>query len=460
MTTKAVAAALALAALGALALFSNPTLTLAADPGGVDTVRVATPTGVRDADRSSVLAALQEVQPGGTVQFAPGTYLMGGEIIRVTVPRITLLGHPEGTTLRGCDPGEFPWEDVTEFGNNCNAIELAAGQQTVRNSHLRARVLGTPRRVLLGRAGNARGRRRAPHRGQHLPELLERGARAWLLVRADRHPEQSVPQQLALRRDLRQARSTCSTTTFPCRSRRRCSYSGSPWTASTSLGRFDLHESVEGVGRTCENNVVAGNRIDGVTEGIMVTANEPGIICRNNVIRDNTIAVRRAHPPTMPGFIPVHDEADSTVVGVPLALRGVAGESTLEDNLIEGNIIVGAEGLGIEVRNASRNRIVNNTVTRVVRREPFPGNAFTALPILGGAPDAWRDANGSAIWLSLGSEENEVIDNSFGDVAACAVYLSGNRNVVETRTASDAVCDLGTGNQVRGPSGAEPRNQR
>jgi hypothetical protein len=23
--------------------------------------------------------------------------------------------------------------DLTEFGNNCNAIELAAGQQTVRN---------------------------------------------------------------------------------------------------------------------------------------------------------------------------------------------------------------------------------------------------------------------------------------------------------------------------------------
>lgn len=134
MTTKAVAAALVVVALGTLAFFlRNPTPTLPADAGGVGTVRVAPPTGVRDADRSSVLAAIEVVQPGGTILFAPGTYLIGGEIIRVTVPRITLLGHPEGTTLRGCDPGEFPWEDFTEFGNNCNAIELAAGQQTVRN---------------------------------------------------------------------------------------------------------------------------------------------------------------------------------------------------------------------------------------------------------------------------------------------------------------------------------------
>jgi hypothetical protein len=69
---------------------------------------------------------------------------------------------------------------------------------------------------------------------------------------------------------------------------------------------LDLNESVAGVGRTCEDNVIAGNRIDGVSKGIMVTANGPGIICRNNVIRDNTITVRRARPPTMPGFIRVH----------------------------------------------------------------------------------------------------------------------------------------------------------
>jgi hypothetical protein len=62
-----------------------------------DTVHVAAPTGVRDADRASILAALGQVQPDGTIQFAAGTYLIG-EIISFPTPGITLLGHPGGTT--------------------------------------------------------------------------------------------------------------------------------------------------------------------------------------------------------------------------------------------------------------------------------------------------------------------------------------------------------------------------
>lgn len=89
------------------------------------------------------------------------------------------------------------------------------------------------------------------------------------------------------------------------------------------------------------------------------------------------------------------DEADSTVVGVPLGLInyteaepetfGRADEpdqaAVIEDNLIEGNRIVGAEGLGIEVTYASRNRIVNNTITGIGAREPFLGNVLSE-PVL------------------------------------------------------------------------------
>jgi parallel beta-helix repeat protein len=213
-----------------------------------------------------------------------------------------------------------------------------------------------------------------------------------------------------------------------------------------------LHESVQATARTCENNVVAGNRIDGITEGIMVAA-DGEISCRNNIIRDNTIVLRRARPAAIPGFIRVHDESDATVVGVPLALRGA-----VEDNLIEGNVIRGAEGLGIEIRRASRNRIVNNTVTGVVRREPFPGNTLSAVPELGGDPLAWRTANGSGIWISPGSEENEIAGNVFEDVASNAIVIEGDRNGVETRSASDAVRDLGSGNRVSGPG--RTRSQR
>jgi pectin methylesterase-like acyl-CoA thioesterase len=61
---------------------------------GFDTVHVAVPTGEQDADRASILDALEAVQPGGTVLFQPGTYRIG-EFIRIPVPGITLQGHRE-----------------------------------------------------------------------------------------------------------------------------------------------------------------------------------------------------------------------------------------------------------------------------------------------------------------------------------------------------------------------------
>jgi parallel beta-helix repeat protein len=409
---------------------------------------------VRDADRSSVLAALEEVQPGGTILFAPGTYLIGGEIIRVTVPRITLLGHPEGSTLRGCDPGEFPWEDLTEFGNNCNVIELAAGQQTVRNLTFEHAMWALHVGCCWG-APEMRG----VDGGQLIEGNTFRSSSNGVRV----HGFWSEPTIIRNNRFLNNWHSVAIygntvhvlDNDIAAPEPKEVQLLGFPGDAIHIARPANLHESVKGVTRTCENNVVAGNRIDGTTEGIMVMSDEPETPCRNNVIRDNTIAIRRARPAAIPGFISVHDDTDATVVGVPLALRGA-----VVDNLIEGNVINGAEGLGIEIRHASRNRIVNNTVTRVLRREPFPGNAIAAMPVLGGDPNAWREANGSAIWLSPGSDENEIVNNTFVGVAACAAYLTGERNVVETRTASDEVCDLGAGNQVRGPGGTALRDPR
>jgi pimeloyl-ACP methyl ester carboxylesterase len=128
------------------------------------------------------------------------------------------------------------------------------------------------------------------------------------------------------------------------------------------------------------------------------------------VIRDNTIEsypVRFTAPSTA---LFVRDVADSTVVGVPIALlNGVFGDGTIEDNLIEGNRIVGASGLAIQVNRAGRNRIVNNTITGVAVRDPFPGN--TLFP----EPPEWGEANGSGIWVSAGSEGNEIVDNTFVD---------------------------------------------
>jgi parallel beta-helix repeat protein len=101
-------------------------------------------------------------------------------------------------------------------------------------------------------------------------------------------------------------------------------------------------------------------------------------------------------------------------------------EGMLEGNLIEGNTVSGAEGIGIELLHASGNRIVNNTITGIASRDPFPGiivNSFDPQK------SGWREANGSGIWVSPGSDENVV-------------------------GAADSVRDLGSSNRVSGPAGA------
>jgi pimeloyl-ACP methyl ester carboxylesterase len=198
-----------------------------------------------------------------------------------------------------------------------------------------------------------------------------------------------------------------------------------------------------------EHNVIEGNRIEGHPDGILLIA-DPGDGCRDNVIRDNTIAVRRVpFPATRPyeDMVRITDEADSTIVGVPLLLYAIAGEEEkgiVEGNLIEGNRLLGADGIALEVVGASRNRFVGNTISRVVARTPFPGNTL-------GSITGWGAANGAGIWLSPGSDENEIDGNVFEDVASYAIVIEGDRNRVETRSASDGVRDMGSGNRVGTP---------
>jgi len=45
---------------------------------------------------------------------------------------------------------------------------------------------------------------------------------------------------------------------------------------------------------------------------------------------------------------------------------------TLVDNLIESNEIIGAGGVVILLLRASRNQVVNNTITGVTVQDPFP----------------------------------------------------------------------------------------
>ena len=410
-----------------------------------DTVFVAAPMGERETDRAGIIKALEEVEPGGTVLFGPGTYKLGGEIIRITIPNITLLGHPEGTTLFGCERREFSMENIKEFGNNCNGLEIYAGGVSVRDitfenffwglhigccwETLPKMMPGDGGHTIEGNTfkGNSNALRVTGFWSQ--PTVVQNnqflnnwhsiavyGTTVHILNNKITAPEPGEVQGFG----------------FPAE--------------GIHLARpLELDESAKDVGFSCKNNVISGNYIEGVTEGIIMTADVPAITCRNNSVSNNTIIISRANPSVFPYFLSVQTGGDSTVVGVPLALRGHWRDNNIEDNNIQG-----AEGLGIEIRGGTNNRIVNNKITGVSRREPFPGNSIAAIPILGGDPETWRSANGSGIWLSPGSNDNEIRNNRFENIAFAAVFVEGDKNQVEVLKKTDSVRDMGKGNLVTG----------
>jgi Tol biopolymer transport system component len=426
-----------------------PGSTAAATP---DTVFVAPPTGERATDRASILAALERVRPGGIVQFAGGTYLTG-EIIHVSVPRVSLLGHSEGTTLRGCDPAEYaedplaeplpdglPWPYV-----GCNGLQLTGGHQTVHGLTFEYAWHG----IILGMRPPMGGWTAEPEHARAGGYLIEgntfrnstngiRTVGEWTepaVIRGNTfvNTYHAVAVNGMTTHVLENDISVPEPDRVPI-----VGYPGSaiavsspPWAES------------------CDRNVIAGNRIEGHPDGIEVIGFRPKARCRHNEIRDNTIVIRRVRLFAPQPWIRMDDESDLSVVGVPLVLGndtdpadfgGASGG--FEHNLIEGNRIIGAEGLAIEIRHASRNRIVNNTVTGVLRREPFPGNT------LGHDARQWREANGAGIWISPGSDENEILGNTFEDIASDAIVLEGDRNRIEAHIPGDAVRDLGSGNRV------------
>jgi uncharacterized protein (TIGR02246 family) len=424
---------------------------------GPGIVSVAPSTGEREADRASILAALERVRPGGTVRFAAGTYLVG-PMIRVNTPHVTLVGHPDGTTLRGCDPEGFLDPNSRDV---CNGLELAGERQTVRGLTFEHAFWA----LHLGCCFDERATQILPDgtsdegpvirrtRGGHLVEgNTFRSAGTAVRVNGDWQDPAVVRGNRFL--DNWHAVSINGHTVhlldnhISAPEPEKVPYYGFAWDAIKISPPFGLQRASGPP--ACIGNIVEGNTIEGYVDGIRMETYLPGSVCRQNVIRGNTIRVRRATNPSREQFRS-SDVSDSTVIGVPIALisepPAFAGardqpSSRVEDNLIEGNRIIGAEGIAIEIMEASRNRIASNTISRIVRREPFPGNTMVTSAQLP------REANGSGIWVSAGSEENEIIGNTFEDIASHAVVLEGDRNRVETRSASDAVHDRGRGNRV------------
>ena len=82
-------------------------------------------------------------------------------------------------------------------------------------------------------------------------------------------------------------------------------------------------------------------------------------------------------------------------------------------------------------------------------------DAVRDLPIPAEYPLRWSDANGSGIWIAPGSSENIIKGNTFANFSSFAIFVAGDRNIVEKHKETDTVHDAGTGNQVHGKEGKE-----
>jgi hypothetical protein len=385
--------------------------------GGANVVQVDPPTGMVEEDRASILAALEEVRPGGTVQFAPGTYLIGIDVplsrdpIRVTVPHITLRGHPDGTTLRGCDPGVI-------LPSNCLGLELSGGHQAVRDLSFEDLTAG----VILGRwpfpvpietrVGGYRiedNEFRNSIYGVRMFGQWEQPA----LVRSNTFVNTAWTVE-AWGRTVHVMDNDISAPDWE-----QIPFFFAPLDAIT-FGSLLVYQT-----GTCDHNVAARNRVEGHWSGVLLAVNNPAVSCRHNVIRDNTII--DAHGHEVLGGLP----------GAGVWVENNTGDpGILAHTLVQGNTIHGVEGVGVLVYDAAQFRVVNNTVTDV---------AFSPFD-----PPWFVEANGSGVWLLLG-EHNHILNNRFSEVASFEILLESDYSHVSTRSASDVVRDLGVGNRISGP---------
>jgi hypothetical protein len=381
--------------------------------GGPHVVHVAPPEGNPGADQASILAALQEVRPGGTVQFAPGRYVIGvrGEMswIRVTVPRVTLQGHPDGTTLQGCDLGEDP-----NFLNGCVGLQLVGGRQTVRN--LTFEYFNQPLIVgfnlFIEQPEHQIGGYRIENNTFRSAMWGVRMFGQWTQPAVVRN-NNFVNMFLGVQVFGRTAHVTDNDFSAPDWSQIPTWFE--PWGAILFFAWDALQTG------SCAGNLAAGNRIEDHAGGIGIeVSSEEG--CNHNVIRDNTI-VNTVETEGFPAF--------------PMWVENYMGDpALLAHTLIQGNRILGSQGMGMFLYFNSQTRVVNNTI------EDVSLSQF--------APWWLGDNNGTGV-VVLDSRENHILNNRVSAVEGYAVSLTADHNHVATRSPSEVVRDLGVGNRITGP---------
>ena len=411
-------------------------------------VAVPAPTGVMEQDRAAVQSVFDSVRPGQTVEFAAGRYLLGAGV-RLTVPDVTIRGHPDGTVLRGCEPEAFTVTEAKLLSAviNCAGFYIETERQMVRGLTFEYMWHG----ILVG-SYPASEEEAAATQGV-LPPLSVGGQRI------EGNTFRATPngmRVLGIGDEVSVVRDNDFIDNFhaigiygpPLHFVRNRVRVENPLGVPTSRvpGSAIL---VSALDTDCRGHIVADNSIEGHPGAIYVMVTR-GRVCRGVQVRNNTVRVARVALPT-DGWIIPRSSTDSTLVGTPITVYrrddvfpGVAQDAPagiLEDIVVAGNTIFGSDGIGIVV-NANRTRIVDNQISDIRRRDPFPGINWDVSLV------TWERANGSGIWLAPAARENEVSGNVFARVSGPAITVEGSANRVSLRAPRDAVADLGRANLV------------
>ncbi|MBW3566215.1 MAG: right-handed parallel beta-helix repeat-containing protein [Acidobacteria bacterium] len=343
-----------------------------------DTVRVAAPTGERVTDRENVQAAFDAVQPGGTVVFAAGAYVVGGEGLVLRTPGVALRGDPDGTTLLGCSRKQrrsLPAGAFSEFSEACgDGFVLAAEAQRVSDLHFESFSLALSIREATesetqGRSASFTGGHVVEDNSFHDGFSFQIVLDADSTVRVRRNVFRNVWHAVAI--GGRNIHVTENDISVPEPERVPFGYAG------VAIGIRPLGED-----GACSSMIVEDNRIDGHTEAVAIAVfpQDPGSVCSDIKVRDNEIfmrpvrmpdggdqAGRLAIAPAIRLFNAQRLVAEGLMTwgehwmpegGWPDALSG----GRISDVRVEANRITGAVGIGIEAAHVTDTRIVDNEI--------------------------------------------------------------------------------------------------
>jgi hypothetical protein len=382
-----------------------------APPPGPRVVQVAAPTGEAARDRTALLAAIAALRPGDTLQFRAGTYRVGGGL-EVAVPAVLLRGAAEGTELEGCAPAAVVAMGEEAFSGACAGLVLTGARQTLRGltfTRFSTALVLAGGRDSAGPLPNTGGGQRVEGNTFRASSRVEvwHDAAEPAVIRNNRFVDLHQPLYVLGRRvEIRDNRIESAAPA-------RVPYA---WPAAAVTVR-PLRDGA------CGDAVVAGNRIRGHVDGVVVVVapgDAPGSTCARIAVRGNAVTLPALRYPAQ-----VRALAGEPLRGVAIRLANLqralaegalpvpapaAGwpaafaTAAIRDVVLEGNQVRGAVGVAVELLHAAAVTLAGNDIAPVTPLSAEERDRLVRTGTLGAgggvwllAPD-WQAANGRRVW--------------------------------------------------------------